>query len=75
MPTIEQLRGDIRYAIRLCERTARLYRRIQAVGTFLSLVGGSAAVSGAAGQLPAWVALSGSALLAVSGAALLRAIA
>lgn len=70
MPTIEQLRGDIRYAIRLCERTARLYRRIQAVGTFLSLVGGSAAVSGAAGQLPAWVALSGSALLAVSGAAL-----
>jgi len=70
MKTIEQLRGDIRYAIRLCERTARLYRRIQAAGTFFSLVGGSAAVSGAAGQLPAWVSISGSALLAVAGSAL-----
>lgn len=70
MKTVEQLKGDIRYAIRLCERTARLYRRIQSVGTFLSLVGGSAAVSGAAGQLPPWVAISGSALLAVAGAAL-----
>ncbi len=70
MKTIEQLRGDIRYAIRLCERTARLYRRIQAAGTFFSLVGGSAAVSGAAGQMPSWVAISGSALLALAGAAL-----
>lgn len=70
MKTIEQLRGDIRYAIRLCERTARLYRRVQSAGTFLSLVGGSAAVSGATGQLPPWVAISGSAMLAVAGAAL-----
>lgn len=70
MKTIEQFRGDIRYAIRLCERTARLYRRVQAAGTFLSLIGGSAAVSGAVGQFSPWVSLSGSALLAVAGAAL-----
>lgn len=70
MKTIEQLRGEVRYAIRLCSRTARLYRRLQAVGTFLSIVGGSAAVSGAAGQLPTWVALSGGALLAIAGAGL-----
>jgi len=71
MKTRDQLTGEIRYAIRLTQRTARLYRRVQAVGTFLGIVGGSAAVSAAAQGIPAWAGLAGGALLAVAGAALI----
>jgi len=39
------LLSEIRYAIRLTQRTARFYRRIQSVGTFLSIIGGSAAIA------------------------------
>lgn len=33
--------NDIRYSERLCQRTARLYRHLQATFTFLSVLGGS----------------------------------
>lgn len=42
--TIDQLRAEMRYAQRLCERTARLYRRIQTYATFLSIFAGSGAI-------------------------------
>lgn len=71
MKTTEQLWGDTRYAIRLCSRTARLYRRIQTAGTFLAIVGGSATIVSALGTLPHWLAASGSSLLAIAGAALI----
>lgn len=62
---------QIRYAIRLTERTARLYRRIQTAGTFLAIVGGSATLSLLAGQLPDWIGICGAGLLTLSGAALI----
>lgn len=71
MKTKEQLQGDIRYAIRLCQRTARLYRRVQTAGVFLSIVGGSGTLSLLAQGIPAWVGLTGTALLALAGAALI----
>lgn len=71
MKTAEELWGDTRYAIRLCARTARLYRRIQTAGIFLAIVGGSATISSAVGNLPAWIAITGSCLLAIAGAALI----
>jgi len=66
-----QLQSEIRYTIRLCQRTARLYRRAQTFGTFLAIVGGSATLSGTFGHLPTYVTLAGSSLLAVAGAALI----
>lgn len=71
MKNREQSIGEIRYAIRLCQRTARLYRRIQTAGTFLSVIGGSAALSGMTGELPATVPLIGGILLSIAGAALI----
>lgn len=49
--TKEQLQGEIRYAQRLCQRTARLYRRAQTTFTFLSIVSGSAALVSISGKL------------------------
>jgi hypothetical protein len=68
--TIEQLRAEARYAVRLCQRTARLYRRAQTVGTFLSIVGGSAVLAALSPAVPSWVTLAGTALLSLAGAAL-----
>jgi hypothetical protein len=62
------LLGEIRYAERLCLRTARLYRHIQATSVFLSVIGGSAVISSASGNLPAWVPVAGGAMLAIFGA-------
>jgi len=70
MTTREQRIGEIRYAIRLTQRTARLYRRVQTAGTFLSVIGGSAALSLLAHGIPDWVGIAGGALLATAGAAL-----
>ena len=63
--------GEIRYAIRLTERTARLYRRVQTVGVFLSIVGGSGALSLMSAHVPTWIGMTGSIVLALSGAALI----
>lgn len=66
-----QLQAEIRYAIRLCQRQARLYRRIQAFGVFLSVIGGSATFSILSNSLPHALSYVGAGLLAVSGAALI----
>jgi hypothetical protein len=60
----------IRYAIRLTERTARLYRRVQKAGLFLSIVGGSATLTLLSEAIPAWLGLFGAALMTMAGAAL-----
>lgn len=65
------LMGEIRYAERLTQRTARLYRRAATVCTFLAVVGGSSILSGLSEQVPGWVSLVGVALLGLAGAAAL----
>jgi len=69
--TKDQLKGEIRYVIRLCQRQSRFYRRIQSIGLFLSIIGGSATFSILSTALPQWLSFAGAALLACSGAALL----
>ncbi len=67
----QQLIGEIRYAIRLTERTARLYRNIQTTGVFLGIVGGSATMASIANEIPAWITATGGILLAFAGAMLI----
>lgn len=67
----ELLQAEIRYAIRLCERTARFYRKIQTWGTILSILGGSAVMASLAPSLPHWITISGGITLAVFGAILI----
>jgi hypothetical protein len=69
--SIDQLRSEARYAERLCQRTARLYRRIQTLGTFLSILGGSGTLAALVKDVPAWLPTGGAILLAVCGAALI----
>ena len=69
--TKDQLSGEIRYAIRICQRQSRLYRHIQSVGVFLSIVGGSATFSVLLTSLPHWLSFAGAALLVCSGASLI----
>lgn len=71
MKTKEDLQAEIRYAIRLCERTARLYRRVQAVATVIAILGASAAFATVTGYLPEWVTATGAVLFAIAGAALI----
>jgi hypothetical protein len=66
-----QALGEIRYAERLCQRTARIYRRAQTAGVFVSALAGTAAIAAAAQWLPAPLAAAGALLMAVSGSALL----
>ena len=47
----EDLQFNVRYAQRLCQRTARFYRRLQTTLTFASLLAGSSAVAALAAQL------------------------
>ncbi len=63
--------NEIRYAERLCLRTARLYRRLQTIGTFLTVVSGSAVLSSFAPDVPATVRVLGAAAFALFGAALI----
>lgn len=69
--TKDHLYSEIRYAIRLTERTSRLYRRAQSAGTFLSIIGGSAIVATIGGNLPIWLTTAGIALFTIAGAALI----
>ena len=48
----EQLEFLLRYSQRLCQRTARFYRRIQTFLTLISLLAGSSAVAALAAQRP-----------------------
>lgn len=66
-----RLVNEARYAQRLCERTARLYRRMHTFGTFMTALGGSAAITYAADWAPAWLAPAGVLLLAAFGATVL----
>jgi hypothetical protein len=50
--SIEQLHVEMRYAQRLCQRTARLYRRVQTCSTFLSILAGSGALITLSTQMP-----------------------
>ncbi|NGZ85323.1 hypothetical protein [Duganella aceris] len=49
---LEEVQFNLRYAQRLCQRTARLYRRVQTTLTFITLLAGSSAVATLAAQLP-----------------------
>lgn len=69
--TKDQLHSEVRYAIRLTERTARLYRKIQAAGYVLTIVGGSAVLAAIGKSLPDWVTLTGAAMFAIAGALLI----
>ena len=62
---------EIRYAERICQRTARLYRRVQTLGTWLTVVAGSATLSALNYQVPSWVSATGAVVMAMTGAALL----
>ncbi len=67
----EELINEIRYTIRLTERTARLYRHIQTFGIFMSIVGGSAAMASLADDMPKCVAATAGILLTLAGALLI----
>lgn len=71
MTTRHELTYQIRYAIRLTQRTARLYRRVQTAGTFMAIVGGSATLSLVSQSFPDWIGMAGAALLTLSGGALI----
>jgi hypothetical protein len=62
--------NEIRYAERLCQRTARLYRHVQTAGTWLTIVGGSGALTAMSKALPDWVAIGGAIMFTVAGAML-----
>ena len=62
------MRNEIRFAQRLCERTARLYRRLHTSTVFFGIVGGSAAVSTLTAWVPPWLPPAGAIMLALMGA-------
>jgi hypothetical protein len=66
--TKDQLLAEVRYAQRLCQRTARLYRRASACFTFLSLVAASGAIASLSAQLPVGVTVGLAITFAVFGA-------
>lgn len=69
--TRDELLGEIRYALRLGERTARLYRRIQTFGVFCTIIGGSAALAGFSNIFPQKYLIWGTIAAAAFGAMLL----
>lgn len=54
------LLNELRYAERVCERQARLYRRGQFVGGWLSIFGATATVGAVAAALPHWLQVTSS---------------
>lgn len=62
------LLNEIRYAERLCQRTARLYRHLQSSMVFMTVLGGSGVMSALSSSVPSWVPLSGACLLGAFGA-------
>lgn len=63
------LLNELRYAERICERQARLYRRGQFVSGWLSIVGATATVAAVASHLPHWAQLTLSMIAAGLGIA------
>lgn len=68
---IEILLNEVRYAERLCLRTARLYRRAQTFGVFVTILSGSAAVAVLAQGANTALALASVITLGIFGAAML----
>lgn len=62
------LLGEIRYAERLTQRTARLYRRAATFCTFVAVLGGSSLMASVAAGAPDWLRFVGLGLLALAGA-------
>lgn len=71
MKTHAELMNEIRYAEHLCARTARLYRHLQALGTFGAVLSGAAIIAQLSPLMPAWAALGGGILFAAFGALLI----
>lgn len=63
--------NEIRYAQRITQRTARLYRRMATFFTFIAILGGGGLASAMSNAAPPWLAITGGALLAIAGAAAL----
>jgi hypothetical protein len=64
----EILLGEVRYAERLTQRTARLYRRVAWACTFFGVIGGSGVFSALSQRAPDWLSFAGAALLALVAA-------
>lgn len=71
MKTHTELINEIRYAQRLCTRTARLYRHLQAFGTFGAVLSGAAVMAQLSPLMPGWATLTGGMLFAAFGAMLI----
>lgn len=74
MPNTEKhavLMNEIRYAQRITQRTARLYRRVATFLTFTAIVGSSGLATSLSTALPKWLVVVGAVLLACAGAAAL----
>lgn len=63
--------NEVRYAERLCQRTARLYRHIQTFGTWLTVIGGSGTLAALAKSAPDLLPIAGAIVFTVAGAALI----
>lgn len=68
--TVEVIRNEIRYGQRLAERTARLYRRLQTLGTFSAVLAGSGTLTALIPHMPAAVPMASGVLMSLIGAAL-----
>ena len=62
------LMNEIRYAQRITQRTARLYRRAATFLTFTAVLGGSSLFASVSNHVPPVLVLVGAALLACAGA-------
>jgi len=60
--------NEARYAERLTQRTARLYRRVAWACTFAGVIGGSGVLSLLSPAFPKWVAVAGGVLSALVAA-------
>lgn len=63
------LMNEIRYAQRITQRTARLYRRASTVLTFLAILGGSSVAVSLSKSAPDWLAIAGTLAMAAAAAA------
>jgi hypothetical protein len=72
-PAKEQLQAEIRYAMRLCQRTARMYRRVQSLFTFFTVLAGSSALVSVSANMPTSATLTAAFVFAIAGAANLAA--
>lgn len=63
------LMNEIRYAQRITQRTARLYRRASTVLTFLAILGGSSVAVSLSKSAPDWLAIVGTLAMAAAAAA------